>query len=441
MIKRLLVRGGMLVGTLGIVLAGAAAFSAFEAHIINVTARIDNALSVETGAIEYGPVFPEQYLTENIQVGLSDTFLSAQRDDDVEFVIKQKPKVKTPCGTDSATSTPCGQDPNDNPVPGDPYAIVTVGAPYNFTGPAWQFCEEHLPVNAPYGTYNSSDLYWRYCYIPLANYLSKHGANPLDVSVDAFHHAYTWASSTASQLDPLYIASGRLSKADQVTSDTCIIDLAVPCFVGECAQDWETFVHSKNPSADPNAFMLPKELKNKMFGTDLWIEVTNISLTDHQLSQCGIVASTTLATWETGLQTNPATLDFTIDNPFNPNAANSIDHDWIHIGATTPGDQAQVVWDMGTAQSSVWLVPGIDHGPVPQESEETTLAGSDSIAGPWEIGTMGAISAAGPSSWISDDNSNQWTFTKPYRYIRGTAGTAIQNDGDSEVDAVCANLE
>lgn len=39
--KKYLVRAGVAVGTLGLVVAGAAAFSAFEAHVVNVTATTE----------------------------------------------------------------------------------------------------------------------------------------------------------------------------------------------------------------------------------------------------------------------------------------------------------------------------------------------------------------------------------------------------------------
>ncbi len=41
------------------VVAGVAGMAAYEAHIINVTAKIENALSVTTEAIDFGTVFPQ----------------------------------------------------------------------------------------------------------------------------------------------------------------------------------------------------------------------------------------------------------------------------------------------------------------------------------------------------------------------------------------------
>jgi len=83
--------------------AGAAAaiiplFAAFEAHVINVTAKIENALQVQTEAIEFGTVFPEEVLFKDFGVQLSDSFREEGRVDDVEYHIKQKDKPIDPQG-------------------------------------------------------------------------------------------------------------------------------------------------------------------------------------------------------------------------------------------------------------------------------------------------------------------------------------------------------
>ncbi len=42
------------------VLSGVAMVSAYEAHLINVTAHVENALEVDTTPIDFGTVFPEE---------------------------------------------------------------------------------------------------------------------------------------------------------------------------------------------------------------------------------------------------------------------------------------------------------------------------------------------------------------------------------------------
>src|SRR3990167_1021397 len=273
-----------------VIIAGAAAFSAFEAHIVNVTARIENALSVSEGPLEFGTVFPQEYLTRDIQVELSDSFQGENRVDDVEYVIKQKPKVKGGwvCGETSqvAGDVPLeGCDSNMNPFPGDPYSSLDIEG---FEGPAWEYCEDNLPLNSPYGAYNPLDEYWRYCYLPLANYLSKHettedgSETDNDKSVEAFHESYFWED--VSILNPGFIAVGRLAKSAQDIADNWTIDLKVPCFVNHCAQEADDEGNDLDDDTPgfhvPEEFRLPSEVEHLVFGTDLWIEVTGISLTE-----------------------------------------------------------------------------------------------------------------------------------------------------------------
>ena len=77
-----------------VVVGGVAAISAYEAHIINVTAKIENALNVSTREIAFGTVFPQEKLVENIWIRLSSSFLAEDRADDVEYEIHQKTKFK-----------------------------------------------------------------------------------------------------------------------------------------------------------------------------------------------------------------------------------------------------------------------------------------------------------------------------------------------------------
>ncbi len=69
-------------------------FAAFEAHVINVTAHIENALNVDTEEIAFGTVFPEEYYDRTFTVSLSSSFLASERVDDVRYTIAQKPKPR-----------------------------------------------------------------------------------------------------------------------------------------------------------------------------------------------------------------------------------------------------------------------------------------------------------------------------------------------------------
>src|SRR3989344_4336144 len=82
---------------LGLAAAGTAVdmvplFAAFEAHVINVTAKIENALSVPIEPINFGTVFPQEVLFRNVPVALSQSFIDEGRVDDVSYIIRQKPK-------------------------------------------------------------------------------------------------------------------------------------------------------------------------------------------------------------------------------------------------------------------------------------------------------------------------------------------------------------
>jgi hypothetical protein len=55
------------------VLSGVAAVSAYEAHLINVTAHVENALWVDTDNITFGTVFPEEWIVKHREVRLSDS--------------------------------------------------------------------------------------------------------------------------------------------------------------------------------------------------------------------------------------------------------------------------------------------------------------------------------------------------------------------------------
>jgi len=83
-----------LIPTVAALAIGVVGFSAFEAHVINVTAHIENALNVPVKEIEFGTVFPQEQFIETFNVSLSDSFLSAGRVDDVVYKIAQKPKYK-----------------------------------------------------------------------------------------------------------------------------------------------------------------------------------------------------------------------------------------------------------------------------------------------------------------------------------------------------------
>src|SRR3989344_1689303 len=208
----------------GLSLATLPLLAAFEAHVVNVTARIENALFVHPQSIEYGTVFPQEHLLSDFFLTFSQSFseTSQTRVGKVDYAIKQKPKPREAF-------------------------VQQVGV---------EAARDYCHLNDPTNVGDINDPYYVNCYPNLCPYLSKTpdgtpstGPNANnDVGVPPFHDPETlWATGTIVKLPVIGRDSG----------DTWTIDLAVPCFEGQCAQDWPLFVKSKNPDADPDAYTLP----------------------------------------------------------------------------------------------------------------------------------------------------------------------------------------
>ncbi len=84
-------RKRIFVTILAIVLAlalGISGASAYESHVVNVKAQIENALCVGTNAIHFGPVFPEEWITRDFTVSMSRSFCSQWRVTGIEYDIQ-----------------------------------------------------------------------------------------------------------------------------------------------------------------------------------------------------------------------------------------------------------------------------------------------------------------------------------------------------------------
>jgi uncharacterized protein YegL len=255
-------------------------FAAFEAHVINVTAKIENALSVPVEPLDFGTVFPQEYLVKRIPVGLSQSFLDEPRVDDVEYVIRQKPK----CAITSLDGTTF-----DSSVANDGTHLFTrTGHVFPGTVPDPALARYHqfegYYVDCGFAPRElTAEEQWTLLPM-LCPYLSKHedsedgSETDNDMSLDAFHNPFS-VSTTTGAINWLE-AKGRLAKSVQDIHDMWLIDLAVPCFGGYCAQDWAEFVERHHIGEGVNAdhWTQPIENEHKVFGCDLWIEVYNISL-------------------------------------------------------------------------------------------------------------------------------------------------------------------
>ncbi|OGM09339.1 hypothetical protein A2Z67_04010 [Candidatus Woesebacteria bacterium RBG_13_36_22] len=181
----------ILLGLLAVVVVagGVAGLAAYEAHIINVTAKIENALSVIPDEIMFGTVFPQEQLSRNLNIALSQSFLEEDRVDDVSYTIKQKPKPKPGAGLpDGAEETTMHE-----------------------------YCLEN-----PEDTVR--------CYYNLCPYLHK--------TPDG-----TPANDGIEEVGGMI--AGYLAKSAQDISDEWVIDLHVPCFAGMCDQTYDESVYGE----------------------------------------------------------------------------------------------------------------------------------------------------------------------------------------------------
>lgn len=263
-------------GVLGAVVVALPMFSAFEAHVVNVTARIENALAVSTKHIDFGTVFPQEHLDKPLTVQLSGSFMTEPDADDVEYFIRQKPK----CGVTSRDGQVLveGSTATGHVVLGDNQATEEVET-------YWIDCGEapvEVPVDHVYGVLPS-----------LCEYISKEGPDENDGDTASFHKP--WVIVEGDNPDTVAVETsyidwldtpGRLAKSDVDTEDQTegdtvdnwTIDLAVPCFGDHCAQDWAEFVAGINPNAgDPDQWTQDIDDEHKVFGCDLWVEVSGVS--------------------------------------------------------------------------------------------------------------------------------------------------------------------
>jgi len=120
-------------------------------------------------------------------------------------------------------------------------------------------------------------------------------------------------------------------------------------------------------------------------------------------------------------------------------AASNYDHTWLQF------DPA-IIWSASSALSSVFAIPGVDHGPVPQENLEFIIWGSNDLS-TWEEGSILAIyrdgfDVANTTVGHSDDYTSLWGFGSSYTFFRATSGDHLippfGSVGEGEIDALAA---
>lgn len=219
--------------------------AAFEGAVLQVAAQAGNVI-VTPVSVRFEAVFPQEtLLSEEITLEASQSFLDDPGIAHAYYTFYQYPQSK-----------------------GDPDEIISVGAPYFYSGSRQNFCRNHQPASA-----SLADPYYQNCKPVLCNYLSKKkgpsdnpaelGGNQdvpfsqrdpnLDYELDAPHSPFA---------PP---AQGHFNKNYK---DYWQFDLAVPCFEGFCAQDY-------NPSLF--GVPLPEEFMGQEFGCDVEIVITAVT--------------------------------------------------------------------------------------------------------------------------------------------------------------------
>jgi hypothetical protein len=235
----------LMIAALVAIAIGVVGMSAYEAHVVNVTATIENATNISTAAVSYGTVFPQEVLHNPVTLSLSQSFLASDALS-VSYKIKQKPKCQSKADPGVfAQVMEDPQDPNKFVCPDDSYVMMDLLCP---------FLSKHSEITG-IDPDTGAIIYE-------------------DSSRPSFHGPLAYDDWTNSISEELKV-TGSLSEND--TSDIWDIDLHVPCIKGQCGQDWADYVKKANPTAIPANYLLPENSQGDLLGCDLWYEVTGVS--------------------------------------------------------------------------------------------------------------------------------------------------------------------
>jgi len=314
----------LLIPTIAAIAIGVVGFSAFEAHIINVTAHIENALAVDPEPIQFGTVFPQEYLLRDFSINLSESFIGEERVDDVNYVIKQKTKCicsedgiknddceegeyapvgyathECPVGFEemqslcpflskTADNTPVANDTShlsyyNDLTPSEPnsgdefcpqptrYDNTLAFGPNGWAG--WSCPSGTHAIGGGYsvgasvalsGIYKEGVTIGTYTWPAFAGYTYQTGEEGFILQNDNDNETISYyVDCLANNPD----ATGMLTKDGGDTSDLWTVDLKVPPVAGTVGQDW--------PAGCPTV-----STNDQDYGCDLWVEVTNISRID-----------------------------------------------------------------------------------------------------------------------------------------------------------------
>lgn len=94
----------LIITALVMVASGVAAVSAYEAHVINVKAKVENALFVANDELDFGTVFPQEWLNVHTTVEFSTSWGEQERVNTVDFEVWAEDKFLD-AGPDNVAGT------------------------------------------------------------------------------------------------------------------------------------------------------------------------------------------------------------------------------------------------------------------------------------------------------------------------------------------------
>jgi len=136
----------LIVVALMMVASGVAAVSAYEAHVVNVTAHVENALDTPAALVIGGSAaFPEEWVEGTITIEASTSFKnqSPARRTEIDYKVCAKPKpadtapTHPPAPIFPATTPPAGPAHDYIWAGGFTYVSVDTGASWIHIGPAF----------------------------------------------------------------------------------------------------------------------------------------------------------------------------------------------------------------------------------------------------------------------------------------------------------------
>lgn len=130
---------------------------------------------------------------------------------------------------------------------------------------------------------------------------------------------------------------------------------------------------------------------------------------------------------------NPA---FFVPGATSASASNAYDHTWLQY---IQNHGSSITWSLPAFSSSVFVIPGVDHPGIMQESLEFILQGSNDGGLTWFTGSILSIyrdgfDTANTELGHSDDYTSLWGFSSSVNLVRAIGGDHLNPSFGSNVD-------